>query len=88
MKESILTKVGLDFTNALYAALMHTDPKSAKRQSSHQCLFALLGSASVKAAHKLMMKLTLRGMCKRKISFFRHLTFYVKQKTYIRKNIQ
>jgi len=36
----------------LLEAFMHTDSKSAKRQSSHQCLFALLGSPSAKAARK------------------------------------
>jgi len=34
------------------------DPKSANRQSSHQYLSILLGSAYVKAAHKMLMKLT------------------------------
>jgi len=34
---------------------MHVDPKSAKRQSSHQCPFALMESAQEKAAHKLML---------------------------------
>ncbi len=34
------------------------DPKSEKRQSSHQCLFALLGSALVKAVRKMLMKST------------------------------
>jgi len=37
---------------------MRADPKSAKRQSSHQCLFALLGSAGVKAAGKTLVKST------------------------------
>jgi len=32
-------------STSLRAALTHKDPKSAKRHSSHQCLFALLGSA-------------------------------------------
>jgi len=39
------------------AAFMCADPKSVKRQSSHQCLFAILGSAQVKAAHKTLVKL-------------------------------
>jgi len=38
------------FTNAY--------PKSAKRQSSHQCLFALSGSAHEKSARKMLLKLT------------------------------
>ncbi len=34
------------------------DPNSAKRQSSHHFLFALLGSARAKAPHKMLVKLT------------------------------
>jgi len=34
------------------------DPKSTKRLSSHQCLFALLGSSLVKAACKMLVKST------------------------------
>jgi len=34
------------------------DPKSAKRRSSHKCLFALLGFACAKAAHKMLVKST------------------------------
>jgi len=41
----------------LRKAFMCPDPKRTKRQSSHQCLFALLGSASIKAACKMLMKL-------------------------------
>jgi len=33
------------------------DPQISKRQSSHQCLFALLWSAHTKAAHKILVKL-------------------------------
>jgi len=36
------------------------DSKSTKRQSRHQCLFALLGSLQAKAAHKTLGKLTPR----------------------------
>jgi len=43
---------GVDFTNVLQAAFTRSDPKSVKRQSSHKCHFALLGSAGVKAARK------------------------------------
>jgi len=38
---------------------MLEDPKSVKIQSSHQYFFALLGSSYVKAAHKMLMKLTI-----------------------------
>jgi hypothetical protein len=36
---------------------MQADQKSANRLSSRQCLFALLGSARVKAGHKKVVKL-------------------------------
>jgi len=48
----------VNFTNALSAAFTITDPKSAKRQSCHQCLFTLLGPVQVKALSKMLMKLT------------------------------
>jgi len=35
---------------------MCADPKSAKRQSSHQCLLALFGSAGAKVARKTFVK--------------------------------
>jgi len=37
---------------------MCKDPKCAKRQPSHQCLFALFGFAHKKTASKMLMKLT------------------------------
>jgi len=40
----------------LGAAFTHSDPKSAKKQSSDQCLLALLGSSLVKAACKMLVK--------------------------------
>jgi len=40
----MLCHPGVDFTNILLAAFSREDPKSAKRQSNHQCLFALFGS--------------------------------------------
>jgi hypothetical protein len=50
--------------NTLCAAFTRKDPKIVKIQSSYQYLFALLGSASVKALHKMLMKLTPDGrMC-------------------------
>jgi len=42
----------------LLAAFPCTDPKSAKRQSCHQCLFVLLGSLRITAARKMLVKLT------------------------------
>ncbi len=38
----------VNFTNILRAAFAHTDPKSVKRQSSHQYFSVLIGSAWVK----------------------------------------
>jgi len=49
---------GVNFTNILCAAFTSLDPKCAKRQSSHQCLFALFGPKHVKAAYKMLVKLT------------------------------
>jgi len=43
---------GLISTTFLQAAFKCEDPKSAKRQSSHECLFVILGSAHVKASVK------------------------------------
>ncbi len=43
------------FTRSCYT---HSDPKSTKRQSSHQFLLALLGSTQVKALRKTLVKLT------------------------------
>jgi len=42
----------------LLATFLCVDPKSAKIQSSSLYPFALLGSAQVKAAGKMLMKLT------------------------------
>ena len=42
---------------------MLADPKSAKIQSSHQCLYALLVPVRVKAVHKMLVILTTGGMC-------------------------
>jgi len=42
-----------------YAKLLWTQiPNAQKWQSSHQCLFTLLGFAHVKDAHKMLVKLT------------------------------
>ncbi len=49
---------GVNFINVLQAAFAHADPKVQKRQSIQQFLFAHLGSAQVKAAHKMLVKLT------------------------------
>jgi len=42
-----------------YTKLLHAKiSKAQKRQSSHHCLFALLGSEHVKAACKMLVTLT------------------------------
>jgi len=51
-------RAGVDFTHILRAAFTHADPKSTKIQSSHPCLFSLLGSVHIKAACKMLVKST------------------------------
>jgi len=52
--------LGLNFINILSTAFTLADPKCAKKsQSSWQCRLALLGPTSVKAARKMLVKLTL-----------------------------
>jgi len=43
----------------LPAVFSGADPKNTKRQSSHLCLFAILGSLPIKADCKTLVKLTL-----------------------------
>jgi hypothetical protein len=43
------------FTTSFYS---RRSQMRKKRQSSHQCLFALLGPTTIKASHKMLMKLT------------------------------
>jgi len=50
--------VGVNFFNVLHTAFTRADPKSVRTQSSLQCLFKLLGSASVKAVCRTLMKLS------------------------------
>jgi len=52
----------MNFTNILSAAFMRVDPKSAKKTDNLTVFFALLGSAPVKAAHKMLVKLTSGGL--------------------------
>jgi len=47
---------GVDFTNILRKAYTHADPKSTKNTLKQSVLFALLGSARVKAWHKMLVK--------------------------------
>ncbi len=56
----IFTSSGLNFINVLLTAFMQVDPECAKkRRSSQQCHLALLGPTIVKAALKMLVKLTL-----------------------------
>ena len=48
-----------NFTNVLHAAFTLADPKSAIKLLNLTVFFALLGSASAKAARRMLMKLTL-----------------------------
>ena len=56
---ALLTAIsGVNFTNILRAAFMRKDPKSAKKLLNLTFFFALLGSAHVKDACKMLVKLT------------------------------
>jgi len=49
----------VNFTNILQVAFACADPESAKKKTENVTVFfALLGSAPLKAAHKMLMKLT------------------------------
>ena len=50
----------VNFTNILQAAITRTDPKSAIKLLNLTVFFALLGSAGVKAACRMLVKLTPR----------------------------
>jgi len=50
-------KIG-NFINVLLAAFVHADPESAKKTDSLTVFFALLGSACITAARKMLMKFT------------------------------
>jgi len=48
-----------NFANILRVAFVHSDNKSAKAQKRQlDCFCALLGSADIKAAQRMLMKLT------------------------------
>jgi hypothetical protein len=49
---------GVDFTNILRAAFTLADPKRVKKTDVLTVFFGLLGSGSVKAVRKTLMKLT------------------------------
>ena len=58
-KKSLVGLPGVNFTNVLQAAFTRADPKSAKKTVKLSCFFALLGSARVKAARRMLVKLSL-----------------------------
>ncbi len=49
---------GFNFINNLQAAFMRADPESAKKTDNLTVFFMLLGSACIKAARKMFVKLT------------------------------
>jgi len=49
---------GVNYINVLRTAFALVDPESVKIQLSNQCLFTLLGSTSVKAVRRTLMKLS------------------------------
>ena len=49
---------GFNLINILQAAFTRADPKSAKKTVKSSSFLRILGSASVKAAHRMLMKLT------------------------------
>jgi len=48
----------INFTNILHAAFTYADLKSTKNKVKLSVLYVLLGSACVKAAHKMLVKST------------------------------
>ncbi len=52
------SKIGGQFHQHVYVQLLRIHVLKAQRQSDHRCLFALLGSERIKAARKMLAKLT------------------------------
>jgi len=72
----------------LRKAFTYEDPKSAKRQSSHQCLFALLGSMHAKAARKMLVKSSSERGFQDLISEYELDYWYFKEKLTLRINFE
>ncbi len=53
-----MKRPGVNFIKVLRAAFVRADPKSVKRYWQLNWIFTLLGSAHVKAALRMLMKLT------------------------------
>ena len=51
--------IGVNFTKVLRAQKLLVDPKSSKKTVKLSSFFALLGSASIKAARRTLVKLNL-----------------------------
>jgi len=76
LHKSKITKVSLPSNQGvLCKALMCGDPKSAKRHWSLDCLFSFLESVQVKAACKMLVKLT-PGVDPTKLFFFANEEFF------------
>jgi len=58
LNQGRVTTPSVNSTNILRTAFRLVDPERVKIQLSHQYLFTLLGSASVKAVVKMLMKLS------------------------------
>jgi len=54
----VTTAPGVDFINVLRTAFTLVDPKSVKKIGNLTVFFTLLGSASVKAVRRTLMKLS------------------------------
>ena len=55
----LVTMTWGQFHQHVYEQLLHRQIPNAQKAAGHDCLFALLGSAHVKAACKMFVKLTL-----------------------------
>ena len=56
--KNVPKRPGVNFTNILQAAFTRADPKSAKKTVKLSSFFALFGSGHIKAARKMLVKLT------------------------------
>ncbi len=64
--------MGLISPTCLQAAFMRAHLKIEKRQSSQQCIFVLLESSLIKAAHKMLVKSTPAQLSKLTDPYKRH----------------
>ena len=66
--EKLKGKSGVNFINVLRAAFTPADPKSAKKTVRLNSFVALSGSALVKSAHRMLVKLSPDPTSSRKYS--------------------